>query len=102
MTCGVGIEQQLSLPLARRSDPETSHAAAVRVVEFSAGHHAAIIAALRDGPATIYGIAERTRLEVHAVARRLPELARAGQVAETGTTAPSPSGRECRVWKAAP
>jgi predicted Rossmann fold nucleotide-binding protein DprA/Smf involved in DNA uptake len=98
MTCGVPIEQ-LALPLARRSDPATSHAAAARVAEFAAGQHAQIIEALRQGPATVYGIAERTGIEAHAVGKRVPELAREGLIAETGKTEPSPSGRQCRLWK---
>lgn len=98
MTCGVPIEQ-LALPLARRSDPATSHAAAARVAEFSRAQHAQIIAALRQGPATVYGIAERTGIEPHAVGKRVPELAREGLIAETGETAAGPSGRQCRLWR---
>lgn len=100
MTCGVGIEQ-LALPLARRSDPETSHAAAARVAEFSAGHHAAILAALRGMPCggTVYEIASAVEIPAHAIGKRMIELQRDGKVRDTGLTSPSPSNRPCRVWK---
>lgn len=80
-------------PAARRRDPDTSKAAARRALDFAAGHYARIYAALEtDG--TIYEIGQRCGLDHVAVARRLPEMAKAG-LAE-----PTAARREgCRVWR---
>ena len=85
--------------LARRNDPSTSKVAAARVIDFADGHYALIISALSQGEATIYEIAERAGLTHVQVARRMPELAAATLVVDTGRTKPSPSGRPCRIWK---
>ena len=99
------MSEQLSLldpPLARRRDPVTSHAAAARVVEFSGAHHVAILAALREhGTGTVYDLEGWTGISAHRIGKRMHELENAGRVKWTGGTAPSPSGRECRVWRAA-
>jgi predicted ArsR family transcriptional regulator len=92
-------DAQLSLPLARRADPDTSHAAADRVAEFSGAHHNAILAALRIGPATVYELAERTGIAAHAIGKRMHELSKAGRVSDSGHRRASPSGRGCIVWK---
>ena len=63
---------------ARRKDPETSQVAAGKVREFAANHFNRIMAALREAPGTYTEIADRCGLERHAVARRLPEMARLG------------------------
>lgn len=86
---------------ARRSDPETSHAAARAAVGLAADHHAKILGSLiTQGAGTIYELAERICLDHVAVARRLPEL-EARQVARpTQVTRQGPTGRQCRVWEA--
>lgn len=84
---------------ARRSDPETSHAAAERV-NFAAAHYRAISGALAGCEATIYQIASLTGLSHVQVARRLPEMQEAGIAEPTGTTAAGPTGRQCRLWRA--
>lgn len=89
----------LDPPRARESDPATSHAAGRRASEFAHAHAALILAALGKGPKTMHEVAAATRLDGHAVARRLPELERAGQVRVTDQLRPSPSGRMCRVWE---
>lgn len=82
-----------SRPAARRRDPETSKAAARRAVEFAAGHYARIFDAL-EADGTIYEIGQRCGLDHVAVARRLPEMAKAGLAEPTETR------REgCRVWR---
>lgn len=83
---------------ARRSDPETSHAAAAQLSSAEA-HCGAILGALADGEATIYQIASRTGLNHVQVARRLPELKADGKAVPTGQTAAAPTGRQCRVWR---
>lgn len=86
---------------ARRVDPATSKTAAGRAAEFAHGHHAIIVGDLvTRGPGTYVEIAERTGLDRHAVARRLKELERGRVVERMAETRPSPSGRDCAVWRA--
>jgi predicted Rossmann fold nucleotide-binding protein DprA/Smf involved in DNA uptake len=85
---------------SRRRDPATSHEAAARVTEFDANHFGRIMDALRQGPATFHQIAARAGLDGQQVNKRLPELERAGAVVRTGERRPSPSGRQCAVWRA--
>lgn len=86
---------------ARRRDPETSKAAAARAGEFGSDHHRKIVGSLMtQGPATIYELAERTKLDHVAIARRLPELEKLGVARPTQNMRASPSGRACRVWEA--
>lgn len=89
-------------PRARSTDPETSHQAAARVIDFSGGHYALILGALGlHGEGTIYDLAEQTRLTHVQVARRIAELDQL-RVEPTGKTKFSPSGRSCRVWRLKP
>jgi predicted ArsR family transcriptional regulator len=85
-------------PLARRSDPVTSHAAAATVRTFSGEHHQAILDALAIGPAGASGIAARCGLGDHQIRRRLIELERSCQIIQTGRTVKSASGRGEREW----
>jgi DNA-binding MarR family transcriptional regulator len=71
-------------PLARRTDPATSHDAAANVPAFRGQHHKRILEALAAGPAGQTEIAMRTGLTVAAVSKRLGELRRAGQIERTG------------------
>ncbi len=89
-------------PLARRGDPETSHAAAESAIEFASAHRALILEALRQGPAGKDCIARRTGIHGVAVARRCSELSRDGLIETTGEVTPSDSGRLERVWRIAP
>lgn len=86
---------------ARRTDPETSAAAARAAVVFTGTHceriHAALVAA---GPMTKDEIARRTGLASVQVDRRLPDLHEAGQSEPTGDVRNSDSGRPERVWRA--
>ena len=84
---------------ARRTDPGTSHEAAALVKEFASGHCAVILGALRSyGHSTIDEIAKRTELTAVQVARRLPDLQKAGKAEPTGEERLSASGRSERVW----
>jgi predicted transcriptional regulator len=93
---------QLSLclePMARSSDPLTSHAAAASAKQLQVDHHMLILACLRrHGPLGKDGIASRTRLDGVQVCRRLTELGRLGLIAETGEKVMSTSGRLEREW----
>jgi predicted ArsR family transcriptional regulator len=88
-----------ALPLFRRTDPATSHAAAATVKTFAGEHHAAILEALSHGPAGASGIAARCGLLGHQVNKRLGELAKAGRIVETGRVVTSSSGRGEREWR---
>lgn len=85
-------------PLARRSDPQTSHAAAQSARKFVFDHHTAILGALWR-PMTCWDLAKLTALDHVAVARRMGELRDQGKVRDTGETAPGPNGRQCTLWE---
>ena len=110
MRCGTIAQtqpaQQLALfdisPLARRTDPATSHQAAASAKELQAQHHRVIVACLkRHGPLGKDGVASRTGLTGVAVARRTAELQRAGLIQPTGKTVLSTAGRPEREWEVA-
>lgn len=87
--------------LARNSDHITSHAAADACKALSSEHRAAILACLiEQGPAGKDTIARRTGLQGVQICRRLPELARAGLIRETGAQVCSDTGRLEREWEA--
>ena len=88
----------LTAPQARRTDPETSHAAAESARELATRHQFLIIEALRFKDSGKDAIARRTGLSGVAVARRLPELERQGKVKPTGRTVKSNTGRSEREW----
>lgn len=81
--------------LARRTDPNTSHAAVERAATFRGKHEAAIFGWLCDHPAggTYREIAAGTGLEPVAVARRMKGL--------TGTAGVYADGRRngMTVWR---
>lgn len=89
------------MPAARRSDPATSHAAALEAVELSRRHRSIIVECLkRYGALGKDGIAARTRIDGVAVCRRLCELQREGLIRPTGRTVQSTAGRAEREWEA--
>jgi hypothetical protein len=93
--------QQLTfadLPLARRSDPATSHAAADASAGLRHEHEARILEALKLGPAGKDLIADRANLTGVQVARRMAKLQKLKLIAPTGRTVPSTSGRLEREW----
>ena len=84
------------LPLARRRDPQTSHAAASRAASVAPSHRNIILAALRDrGPLTVYGIEAATGIPAHKAGKRMKELERLGLAAPTGNEIEG-----CRTWLA--
>ena len=56
---------------------------------------------LKQGPATPDEVADALRLSVLSVRPRFTELARAGEIADTGVRRRNASGRAARVWRAA-
>lgn len=90
------------IPLARSSDPSTSHGAADQARELAAAHHRAILSCLRrHGPLGKDGIGAKTRLTGVQVCRRMDEMKALGLVVLTGKTVRSASDRPEREWKAA-
>lgn len=94
-------------PATRSKDPVTSFVADRRAAPMREIHHGRILEALSE-PRTADEIAEVARLGKVQVARRLPELQRAGKVrpvieivdgAPRSMTRPTPSGRPSRVWE---
>lgn len=85
-------------------DPATSFKAAEQAGGLAARHHEAMLALLRAWTLrsfTYEEIADGTGLEKHAVARRLPELERAGLIQRCGTAKLS-SGRLGTLWRIVP
>lgn len=90
------------VPLARSSDPSTSHGAADQAKQLAARHHLTILRALREhGPASKDRIAALTCLTGTQVARRTVELQRDGLIRATGRTVASTAGRQERAWAVA-
>ena len=88
-------------PLARSSDPRTSHGAADQAKALQARHHRIIVACLSEhGALGKDGVAARTLLTGVAVARRCTELERAGLIRWTGEYVKSTAGRDEREWEA--
>lgn len=98
---------QLSIPFnpkakARRTDPETSHVAARMAGGLAEGHKQAIMDFL-DGVAPLGAsyedISKATKIEKHAIGRRLKELRDAGRIQAAGETILS-TGRPGQTWRA--
>ena len=85
--------------LARRADPATSHATAAMAGGVRADHEKRILAALRLGPASKDGIAERANLSGHVVGKRLRQMEREGLIEVTGAERLSDSNRLEREWR---
>ena len=86
-------------PLARNSDPITSHAAADQAQAMRKQHHGAILACLSfAGAMGKDEIAHFTNLTGVQVCRRLPELQKLGLVRPTVRTVRSDTGRQEREW----
>lgn len=88
---------------ARTSDPITSHQAAAQAQSMAQIHARKILKFLQAiyPKGTTYDvIAEATKLDRHAVGRRLPELLEAGRAYPTGEYRMMGTGRKGRVWAA--
>jgi hypothetical protein len=88
------------IPLARSSDPVTSHQAAEKAGGLQAKHQGSILDTLRSyGPLGKSSIAVYGWMSEVAVCRRLPELERKGLIEQTGRTVKSSAGRAEREWR---
>lgn len=82
-------------PVARRTDPVTSHRAAAKAASITPSHRNIILAALREhGELTVYGIEGVTGIAAHRVGKRMVELQRLGLAEPCGES------DGCRIWKA--
>lgn len=96
-----GQTSLLDMPGARRTDLDTSHAAADQAKSQAEQHREQILTVLRrHGPATAAEIAHRTRLETHQVNRRTSELMRMDLAKDTGDRRRNAHGRKMRVLAA--
>jgi hypothetical protein len=89
---------------ARRTDPKTSHVAAIKAEPVAKAHCALILAHLKaiyPSGATVEEIGKATGLLPHKVGKRMSDLqnARHARPDETKTLS---SGRSGRVWRAVP
>ncbi len=87
-----------SPPIARTTDPETSHVAAENITNSGtrARHAAKILAAIVANPGSTCGeLAELTGLHRSAVSKRLPDLNKAARIFTTGAS----GARVCKVQK---
>lgn len=84
-------------PLARASDPATSHAAAVKAQTFLGTHEDRIVAALTS-PANCYDLARRTGLSHVQVDRRMKALLTSGRVRLTGRNTIGDGGSACAEY----
>ena len=92
----------MTQPLARGNDPLTSFQAADSAKEFISSHEFRILVHLtRHGSMGVDAIAACAGLEPHAVGKRMTALHKRGEVALTGRTVKSDSGRNQREWAAA-
>lgn len=92
-----------AVPLARNSDPETSHQAAKDATPRAGTHRARALEALRAAGAeglTDFELASRTGIAQTSIGVRRKELADAGFVVDSGKVRPAPSGSASIVWKA--
>ena len=96
--------QSDTVRLVRSQDPGTSVAAAERVAAFAEKHFACILDALDGRELTAKEMAAIADLTVEQIARRMPDLRRAGQVEvvqkcdATGANCDLVRDR-CRVWR---
>lgn len=92
----------LAQPVARRTDPETSHAAGARAGTNASTHRARALELLRVAPTglTDFELADLTGLQQTSIGKRRGELRDAGLVRDSGRRRASPSGSPAIVWEA--
>lgn len=86
---------------ARRTDPETSHAAAAKAQEFAESHAGRIhLALIRAGNATGKELAAATGYSMEQVCRRLPDLHTLGLARVSMKDGKTLVRGGARVWEA--
>lgn len=88
-------------PLARNSDPETSHKAAARVAGVAGTDRREVlrIHASRPDGLTDFELAATMKRQQTSVGKRRGELCAAGFIERTLFTRPAPSGSPAIVWR---
>ena len=94
-----------TLPIARRTDPLTSHTAAIDA-RFKANNHrrVALLAFLKHDNLTDYELADRTGLQQNSIGKRRKDCQDAGLVTHyrdndgNKVKRPAPSGSKAYVW----
>jgi len=95
------VTQVFGRPLARNTDPVTSHMAA-RLTEPRADTNRALaLQVLREHPdgLTDYELADLTGLQQNSIGKRRGELRDAGFVEDSGKRRKTPSGAQGIVWR---
>lgn len=93
--------RRVETPIARKSDPVSSHLAAAEITASGTRAHqqAQTIAAVRAYPGrTSQELAELTQIDRYTLARRLPECVTAGAVRKGEQRACSVTGRLALTW----
>jgi hypothetical protein len=91
-------------PVARSTDPETSHEAAKDATFKASTNRLKALYALSMRPMTDYELAEFTGLQQNSIGKRRGDCAKAGLVEpllieEKPVKRPGPTGSKCLVWK---
>ncbi len=94
-------QPDLFTPLARHSDPETSHAAAQSMRRGASVQREQIVNALRAyGPLNHWELDNLLGWQHPTAARRMKELVDARRVIKTSRTSATGSGRQATVYEA--
>lgn len=94
-----------AVPLARKSDPDTSHQAARDATPRAGTHRARALVELRaagENGLTDFELSARTGIAQTSIGVRRKELVDAGLVKDSGKRRSAPSGSAAIVWLAAP
>lgn len=86
-------------PLARNTDPATSHAGAASVRFRASSQKGRLLRAFAHGPAIAEEAAQRAQLGHVGYWKRVSELLADGLIEETGDTARSRAGEACRIYR---
>lgn len=94
-----------TLPIARKTDPLTSHMAAIDA-RFKANNHrrVALLVLLKHGNLTDYELADKTGLQQNSIGKRRKDCQDAGLVTHyrddegNKVKRPAPSGSKAYVW----
>lgn len=88
--------------MARRTDPDTSHAAALDVIPHASHDRRLALGVLRSHPdgLTDFELADLTGIQQTSIGKRRGELRDAGLVRDSGRRRPAPSGSMAIVWVA--
>lgn len=107
MTTKIPIQSLTEEPKARRSDPETSHAAAASVTELNAKQKSVLslfqsfVAMHDEALIKLYRSTSAMPQSQSGLRTRRKELARRGMIVDSGARVPTQSGRQSIVWKLA-